>query len=126
MAKYETKFFVLNFKHLADLSDEAREKVEDAMQCVSDELIEHNYYVCNQDEPYAQSVINTILAGEGLKEAKKERGEAVNATSTNKPQPGNSLYTELGLVISSACDTEDIYNDIMKRVNEVLTNFGLA
>lgn len=72
-AIHETKFFVLNYKHLQDLSAESRVKVEDAMLCVADELIEHNYYVCNQDEPYAQDVIDIIFKGENQKQAKSRK-----------------------------------------------------
>lgn len=69
------KFFVLNLKHLPDLSNESRVKVEEAMRCVADELIPHSYYVCNRDEPYAQKVIDTILKGEDQKQ------EIINASN---------------------------------------------
>jgi hypothetical protein len=75
MAKYEPdKFIVINRKHLKN-SSESRIK---AIQTCIDNLIgvlnyeadypDNKYYVCNQDEPYAQKVLDVILEGEKEKE----------------------------------------------------------
>ena len=48
------------------------------------------------------------------------------ATPVQQTQPGNSLSNELGIVIAAGCDNVEIYNDVMKNVNAVLANFGLA
>jgi hypothetical protein len=76
-AKYEEKFIVLNIKDVAQLSKKSQNKFQDAML----EICEirglrgakpiANYYVCNQDEPYAQKVIDIILEGETQKNALK-------------------------------------------------------
>jgi non-homologous end joining protein Ku len=73
--KYEPdKFIVINRKHLKN-SSESRIK---AIQTCIDNLIgvlnyeadypDNKYYVCNQDEPYAQKVLAVILEGEKEKE----------------------------------------------------------
>ena len=59
MIKYEEKFFVINKKHLNVF------QIDDLEFLLSRfNLPDNKYYVCNQDEPYAQNVIDLILQGE--------------------------------------------------------------
>ena len=59
MEKYEEKFFVINKKHLNAF------QIDDLEFLLSRfDLPDNKYYVCNQDEPYAQNVIDLILQGE--------------------------------------------------------------
>jgi hypothetical protein len=92
-AECEEKFIVINLKFLKKLTDKYNEEcakanlltsgqdvyqVEDfkaslrvLFEACCDELgvnlSAKKYYVCNQDEPYAQKVIDTILEGENEK-----------------------------------------------------------
>lgn len=88
-AKYEEKFIVINTDHIKKMNKafvgsnaiatpehpacrQLRQAVID-FQVVyyaefKHELHKNNYYVCNQDEPYSQKVIDTILEGEAEKE----------------------------------------------------------
>jgi len=77
MAEYEEKFLVINWKYLSiDLEKHNDEQIEalldftNALKKLYDlNLIpkKNKYYVCNQDEPYVQQVIDVILAGEDAK-----------------------------------------------------------
>ena len=72
MEKYEEKFIVINKKHLEIAKDEIPDKIGEFIELlgfISNWLPGHKYYVCNQDEPYAQQVISIILAGENAKKA---------------------------------------------------------
>ena len=83
MAEYEEKFIVINTKHIEQLNSSYAESERTApceivlrldkaltefyKKCksrIKKDLSENNYYVCNQDEPYAQQVIDIILKGE--------------------------------------------------------------
>lgn len=70
---YEEKFLVINYKHLNQLSEPVKRKLDDVLQDIAMELnIEKKkYFVCNQDEPYADKIIKIILDGE---KEKKETG----------------------------------------------------
>lgn len=63
MAKYEEKFIVINVKK--HLNVEQIKKLSGLLD--EFDLPDNNYYVCNQDEPYAQKVIDIILKGEDEK-----------------------------------------------------------
>lgn len=64
MAVYEEKFIVINHKHLDRISEDEKK----FLHVILMKLANHNnYYVCNQDEPYAQKVIGIILTGEDEK-----------------------------------------------------------
>jgi hypothetical protein len=63
-AKYEEKFVVINIKKLDKLSEQEKNVLCDLVQKID---CNNKYYVCNQDEPYAQKVIDIILEGEGKK-----------------------------------------------------------
>lgn len=62
MAKYEEKFIVVNTKHLTAIR---KMQLVDLLNGWG--LPKHNYYSCNQDEPYADKVLQTILEGEDQK-----------------------------------------------------------
>lgn len=85
--KFEEKFIVINKKHLEELKKHGKENPNAAVASirVSDLLyalesfhtiyrkfigkeLDQKYYVCNQDEAYAQKVIDTIIEGETVKE----------------------------------------------------------
>lgn len=81
MAEYEEKFIVINRKHLKELAAydvfssntvfDLNNAVKRFLQCYEGRMkkkIDQKYYVCNQDEPYAQKVIDTIIEGETSKE----------------------------------------------------------
>jgi hypothetical protein len=78
MAKYEEKFIVINTKIFEDDSDIQAYIIENFDQALiglqeeyfkttGKKLEDKKYYVCNQDEPYAQKVIDIILEGENNK-----------------------------------------------------------
>lgn len=75
MAVLEEKFVVFNIKDIDEyLSTSSKANLvlmEKAIQLGREKDGKkgvNNYYVCNQDEPYAQQVIDIILAGETEKE----------------------------------------------------------
>ncbi len=72
MKEYEEKFLVINWKYLEDdpfgqnFSEKESQAItyfKQALKQLTDlSLVPNNkYYVCNQDEPYAQKVIDIIL-----------------------------------------------------------------
>ncbi|MGA2433964.1 MAG: hypothetical protein ABSG25_01625 [Bryobacteraceae bacterium] len=73
-AKYEEKLIVINRKHLDNkripkmIIDNFYAALLDLSCCLDNPG--NKYYVCNQDEPYAQKVIDIILKGENKKEKK--------------------------------------------------------
>lgn len=98
MAKYEEKFIVINTKFLKILNKKRPAKYKGqtvknmvvcnfitALQWLNDTLMgceidmsKKKYYVCNQDEPYAQQVIDIILNGEGVKEIEAKYNKKKN------------------------------------------------
>lgn len=64
MAKYEEKFIVINRKFLSKLPRELEIEFVQQLTKVNECLPNNKYYVCNQDESYAQKVIDIILEGE--------------------------------------------------------------
>jgi len=67
MEKYEEKFIVINKKHLNVF------QLDDINNLLGRlDLPDNKYYVCNQDEPYADAVIDIILNGENKKERAME------------------------------------------------------
>lgn len=93
MAKYEDdKFIVINTEHL-EIIDEAFNSSSSQIcysehphitcilnalkelrleyEGITGKLIDQKYYVCNQDEPYAQKVIDIIIECETEKELQK-------------------------------------------------------
>ena len=78
MARFEDdKFIVLPTKYVEQMPSTLKTQLAYVCDRVrtlrSDAKGEYTpvpkYYVCNQDEPYAQDVLNTILLGEERKEA---------------------------------------------------------
>ena len=67
MKEFEEKFLVINWKHLRHTKDAIKnlhiDRLKRAVQMLEmDGIIPDNkYYVCNQDEPYAQKVLDIIL-----------------------------------------------------------------
>jgi hypothetical protein len=71
MAIFEEKFIVINLKHIKQLSQSHPnfvEQLKNDLEFVSLMIPPNNYYVCNQDEPYAQTILEIILEGETKKE----------------------------------------------------------
>ena len=74
MAEYKEKFLVINGKDLKGLTPLKQAKLGEIMNDIEayrskrGTTPEAKYYVCNQDEPYAQQVIDIILQGETTKE----------------------------------------------------------
>lgn len=68
MAKFEEKFFVVNCKYLNGLPPYYRGIVSLLIGILDRIIPKNKYYVCNQDERYAQRVIDVILEGENEKE----------------------------------------------------------
>lgn len=60
--KYEEKFIVTNKKHLKEIPDKAAlNAFVKALSKISPWLPRNKYYVCNQDEPYADKVLDIIF-----------------------------------------------------------------
>lgn len=89
MAGYEEKFIVINMKRFEELNDEypgdtyfgfADNKAVTNLLIALEEFrktyeanigpLDQKYYICNQDEPYAQKIIDMLLDGETQKEKK--------------------------------------------------------
>jgi len=70
MAKFKDKFIVINRNAFA--KNGVPDHITDAFKVLLGKIEEYvpnnKYYVCNQDEPYAQKVIDTILSGEDEKQ----------------------------------------------------------
>lgn len=67
--RYEEKFFVIPYKDLELLSEEDQQKLKSVLEKIASERKAkgkevNNYYVCNQDESYAEKVFNVIIEGE--------------------------------------------------------------
>lgn len=87
-AKYEEKFIVINRKDLKHISEEGKANLDAIFKGIQvgrindDKKALNNYYVCNQDEPYAKKVIEIILEGEDMK---------VNLSKSDKPRSVSEL-----------------------------------
>jgi len=78
----ENKFFIVNQKFINELPESARKhffEFTNALEKKFPEITNKKYIACNQDEPYAEKVWQTILKGEMMKELKE----------LNKPIPHN-------------------------------------
>jgi hypothetical protein len=75
----EDKFLVLPTKYLDQLSTTNKAHLNYILNRIKVMREEQGktdspkYFVCNQDEPYANDVLNTILLGEERKERDNER-----------------------------------------------------
>ena len=78
--KLEEKFIVINRKYLKSQQDRFRIAFYNALYDLT--LPDNKYYVCNQDEPYAQEVINIILKGEKKNVPTKHQTTNKTAIST--------------------------------------------
>lgn len=63
MARYEEKFIVVNTKHLTP-----NQRLILSSLLIEFGVPDNKYYACNQDEPYAEKIKQTILEGEYEKE----------------------------------------------------------
>lgn len=74
VAEYEDKFIIINVncfeKH--GIPDNLLNNFNAVLGQISVYLPDNKYYVCNQDEPYAQKVIDIIIAGETAKGEDKQ------------------------------------------------------
>jgi len=61
MKKFETKFIVINLDHLENVPETKKFHFLRALFDIEEYLPDNKYYVCNQDEPYAQEVLDIIL-----------------------------------------------------------------
>lgn len=97
MAQLENKFIVINWKHLDNtqinnLSEEQLERIiaidkfREALNNLSKYLPDNKYYACNQDEPYAEKVLQIILEGEHQK-ANPVENLVSQAASQAMPEP---------------------------------------
>lgn len=74
MAKIENKFLVLKLSDIDKLDEPRRLEVQVIIQAINKIRLNEErgpipkYWVCNQNEPYAQRVIDYILIGEDRKE----------------------------------------------------------
>lgn len=69
-AKYkDSMFLVFNKKHFINIPGGDFQIFQDSVEAILPHLPKNNYYVCNQDEPYAPRVLEIILKGEAAKEA---------------------------------------------------------
>lgn len=91
--KYEEKFFVLNLKHVEELEPGAKALVKDLLRVLSRQIkTDNKYYVCNQDEPYSQHVIDIILGKLDVDEVKwqldilKKEVSSLRITNTDELQ----------------------------------------
>ena len=72
MAKYMSKFIIINKNHLWRMKNDSSNKFLvkrflDVMDEIRGKLPKHNYIVCNLDEPYADKVVKIIFEGEDEK-----------------------------------------------------------
>ncbi len=83
-AKYEEKFIVINRKHLSLLPRDLEIEFVQKLTKANEFLPNHKYYTCNQDELYAQDVIDIILEGEHKKMIKKANDECKRSENRYK------------------------------------------
>lgn len=70
MAVYEdNKYIVVPMKHFHNLSLSDRNELRAIVKKIA---TPNKYFVCNQDEPYAEEVIKIILEGESKKEEERD------------------------------------------------------
>jgi len=87
VAEFENKFIVINRKYLEDLRKTRPNQVakfEIMLDSIMCEYPRHKYYVCNQDEPYSEKVIKTILDGEDAKRQSCEGCESLYERNNQK------------------------------------------
>lgn len=77
--KEENKFIVIPLKDLRYLDQPRQKHLNEVLKLLAEgrkleNKPENNYYVCNQDEPYAEDVLNLILKGEEMKKTKLTQG----------------------------------------------------
>ncbi|OEU68668.1 MAG: hypothetical protein BA863_16505 [Desulfovibrio sp. S3730MH75] len=70
MAEFKgNKFFVINREHLRESPPFCQGLACLALDYAEQHIPHNRYYVCNQDEPYADEVLRIILEGEDKKSA---------------------------------------------------------
>jgi hypothetical protein len=66
-------FIVINKKHIKKLEKSLQEYLNDQLVNILYYLPDNDYYVCNQDEPYSDKVIETILyEGKNIEKLKSD------------------------------------------------------
>jgi len=78
----DDKFIVINKKHLKSKFEGDVEDLDCAIEKL--QLPDNKYFVCNQDEEYAQTIIGIILAGEKKKELSDETYKRLNKEAREK------------------------------------------
>jgi len=146
--KYEEKFIIINKRHLEEL-----EKINDhkfavwifkrSLTLLSPFLPKNKYYICNQDEPYAKKIIQTILRGEDEKVTGRETinliftpsekyktntGEVVRCLSViNEPNATKYKrfllfeYVKTGYLIITNQDGEILSDNYKESAKEILS-----
>ena len=71
----EEKFIVINKKHIYAAPEKVAANFWYALKALSEHLPDNKYWVCNQDEPYADKVISVIADGEDAKALTAGKGE---------------------------------------------------
>ena len=66
-AFYEEKFIVINKEHLKIVPDNIVKNLKKVLSDLSKHIPKNKYYVCNQDETYANEIIDIILKNESNK-----------------------------------------------------------
>jgi len=119
MAQYEEKFIIINRKHLEKLNDTNPKMVTKFLidlDTVVPYLPENKYYVCNQDEPYADKVIKTILDGETAKEQLPtpqgvQNGGSIDVWRIEAKGLGAYYENDIRMIVDmlKECDEDDGY-----------------
>ena len=89
MAEYKEKFIIINKKHLEKLPVGLKNRLAKLLYEIAPFIPDNYYYVCNQEEPYAQEILKIILAGEDEKTANPCEGDRIARPLKGK-KPGQT------------------------------------
>lgn len=120
MAKYEEKFIVINNKHLSQkyIPEDVLESFNSAWEDLFPYLPMNDYYVCNQDEPYAPKVIETILNGEDEKQSPNVSKDEAHPIDGHVKQAVSSGDENGG----SKFDATELWNRAINFISPIETN----
>lgn len=121
MAEYKEKFIVINTKHLSRLTYieiDTLKKILFALHNIN------KYYVCNQDEPYSQQVIDIILKGEDAKMEEQQTAivcsqEVMNQEPVDQNKTPSCASCEESFGPCSFARRDDSCISFWKRMNRV-------